>query len=277
MPALLLWISLLPWWLSTSTPPEDAGPTLFPDRVHDGERLRFLVGGSVREEPRRTADVLRTHAAGDTVVAITESPGDGLRWVRIGNEGWVEAARVDRLPEPLEADPEPGREGLAAGRVLPWSYHPSDLVGLPDSLKAPGFEGKSLRLRQEAAERFAQLVSAARSADVAIAAFSAFRSAEYQRRLYARAAGRDPGQRDVAAPGRSEHQLGTTVDVGSPGTSLADDSLERTPAGRWIREHAEEFGFVVSFSRNRHAGRGVAFEPWHLRWVGRHVEDESGW
>jgi len=191
--------------------------------------------------------------------------------------GWVEASRLDRLPAPLAEDPEPGREGMASGRVLPWTWRPADLVPLPDSLKAPGFEGKSLRMRRPAAAAFARLLAAARADGVDVAAFSAFRPADYQRRLYSRAVKRDAGQRDVAAPGRSEHQLGTTVDVGTRGTPLANQALERTPAGRWIRDHCEEHGFVVSFSRERPAERGVAFEPWHLRWVGAHVGDESGW
>ena len=80
-----------------------------------------------------------------------------------------------------------------------------------------------------------------------------------------------------AAPGRSEHQLGTTVDVGTPGTELADQALASTPAGRWLERYAESFGFVVSFSRERHAERGVAFEPWHLRWVGNHTGDDRRW
>ncbi|HMB69354.1 MAG TPA: D-alanyl-D-alanine carboxypeptidase family protein, partial [bacterium] len=48
-------------------------------------------------------------------------------------------------------------------------------------------------------------------------------------------------------------------------------------AGRWLVERAAEFGFVLSFSRERHEARGVAFEPWHLRYVGRRTDDESGW
>jgi hypothetical protein len=277
MSPLLILIASLPWSFAAPSSLGTAGPTLFPESVRSGETLRFVVDGPVLARPRRAADTLAFHPAGEPVSAWAEMTLGGSRWVILEEGGWVEAARLDRPAEPLDEDPEPGREGLAAGRVLPWSWRPSDLVPLPDSLKAPGFEGKSLRLRREAAASFAELVSAARRDSVVIVAFSAFRPAGYQRRLYQRAVEADPDQRHSASPGRSEHQLGTTVDVGTPGTVLADAALETTAAGRWLEKHASEYGFVLTFSRERHAGRGVAFEPWHLRWVGRRVDNDRHW
>ncbi|MCA9751115.1 MAG: D-alanyl-D-alanine carboxypeptidase family protein, partial [Gemmatimonadetes bacterium] len=73
------------------------------------------------------------------------------------------------------------------------------------------------------------------------------------------------------------HRLGTTLDVGPPDLAPLDPALERHAAGRWLRERGAEFGFVLSFSRERHEQRGVIFEPWHLRWVAEAVDDESGW
>ena len=50
-----------------------------------------------------------------------------------------------------------------------------------------------------------------------------------------------------------------------------------SPAGRWLEEHSEKFGVVISYSRDRHAERGASFEPWHLRWVGPRADDEARW
>ena len=273
----LLLVVALPWSLGAPLSPRTAGPTLFPDPVRDGETLRFVVGGAVLAAPDRGADTLAVHAAGEQVVARGEVAFGLARWVAVADDGWVEAARVDRPAEPLRRDPEPGTEGMIGGRVLPWDWRPSDLVELPDSAKVRGYEGKALRMRAGAAASFLAMVAAARADGVEIAAFSTFRGADYQQRLYARAVARDPDQRVSAAPGRSEHQLGTTVDVGTPGTELADESLAATPAGRWLERHAESFGFVISFSRERYPRRGVAFEPWHLRWVGEFTGDDRRW
>ncbi len=265
------WFSWLPWFGAEAP----TGPTLFPDPVRRGDVLRYIVAGAEREEPRAGSPTMHRREVGDTLVVQGTAVLDDRRWIR--GEGWVEASRVDRFPEPLEDDPVPGRERMASGRVLPWDWRPPDLVQLPDSVKAPGFEGKSMRMRREAAEAFVRMVGAARADGVEFAAFSAFRDGEYQARLYSHATTRDPFQRASAAPGRSEHQLGTTVDVSTLTVPPADPALERTPAGRWIEARANEFGFVVSFSRDRHEERGVAFEPWHLRWVGGFTTDDDDW
>jgi hypothetical protein len=269
---LLAFPFFLPWFGGRPTP---VGPTIFPGPVRTGEVLRFVVAGPLREDPASDAPRLAERQMGDTlVVRGTCRVGESL-W--IAGDGWVEASRVDRIPEPLEKDPRPGREGLATGRVLPWDWRPADLVQLPDSVKAPGFEGKSMRMRRDAAESFVAMVVAARADGVDFAAFSAFRDGDYQHRLYSRAVAKNARQRTTAAPGRCEHQLGTTVDVATPTARPADPALERTKAGRWIERRAGEFGFVVSFSRDRHEARGVAFEPWHLRWVDDRTDDDSDW
>jgi LAS superfamily LD-carboxypeptidase LdcB len=42
-----------------------------------------------------------------------------------------------------------------------------------------------------------------------------------------------------------------------------------TPAGRWLAEHAHEYGFVISYPDGATAVTCYEFEPWHLRYVGR--------
>lgn len=247
-----------------------------PPRV--GETVQVLVAAALREGPSRAAAPVpdASVAPGDRFPVREIGPGGGTPWLRVG-DGWIEAARCDRPAPDLAGDLEPGREGMASGRILPADWSPSDLVTLPDSLKAPGFEERRMRLRREAADAFTRLLDAASAAGVPVGIVSAFRSHRYQANLYARAVNRSPAQRHSAAPGRSEHQLGTTVDVAAPGVRAFDEALAEAPAGRWLAEHAAAFGVVISFSRERHASRGVVHEPWHLRWVGAHAGDESGW
>jgi D-alanyl-D-alanine carboxypeptidase len=62
----------------------------------------------------------------------------------------------------------------------------------------------------------------------------------------------------VALPGHSEHQLGTTVDLaGSAG--LFD----------FVEKNAHKYGFTISYPRNKTNLTGYAYEPWHLRYIGR--------
>lgn len=270
MSKLLLPLLLLGW------PPPSPGPTLFPAPPRPGEALRTVTNVVVRSVP----------AATDTVVLLEERVPfsvasvrrvEGVTWLEREAGGWLPAPRADRRPESVFGDLPVGREGLARGRVLPWDWRPSDLVDLPDSLKYPGYQGRAVRLREAAAEAYLAMVKAAAAEDLEILAFSGWRSGQSQRRLYRRALARDLGQRFSAAPGRSEHQLGTTLDVGVRSLAPLDVALEHTPAGRWLAERGPEFGWVISFSRARHEARGVIFEPWHLRWVGEYAEDESHW
>ncbi|MEZ5064643.1 MAG: M15 family metallopeptidase [bacterium] len=252
------------------------GPTLFPP-PSPTDVVEFVVAGAIVALPRADADVLRRASPGDTVTVAALRQNEEGRWVEVAGGGFVRASWLDGPSAPFEGDPVPGTEGLAGGRVLSDAWRPADLVVLPDSLAYPGYENRVMRLRRDAARAFVRLAEAARADGVDLRVISAWRDASAQRRLYARALARDPDQRWSAAPGRSEHRLGTTLDVGPPDLAPLDPALERHAAGRWLREHGAEFGFVLSFSRERHEQRGVIFEPWHLRWVAEAVADDGGW
>jgi hypothetical protein len=249
--------------------------TLFPEPAQPGEVLRFVVAGAVLSVPDSTAEFLFRGEPGDTLVVRRSLVEAGRVWIETEAGGFVEAARVDRRPLPVLRTLPVGEEGMAAGRVLPDDYRPDDLVPVPDVRKAPGYVWRPMSLRVGALAAFAKLIEAAARDGVEIRILSAFRSAEYQRGLYARALDRDPLQTSSAPPGRSEHQLGTTVDVATPGVLSLSRDLADSPAGRWLDRHASEFGIGATFSQDRHAARGVAWEPWHLRWVG--TAEERGW
>jgi len=73
-----------------------------------------------------------------------------------------------------------------------------------------------------------------------------------------------------ARPGHSEHQLGLAIDFRSdPGGSPFTGSWGQTPAGKWMRLHAWEFGFIRSYPPKDQAVTCYASEAWHYRYVGR--------
>jgi hypothetical protein len=251
--------------------------TLGGSPLAEGEVLQVVVPGAVREDARSDAPILGTLALGAKVEALALNERTHGAWIELRGGGFVEASRLDREPESFEGDLPPGGEGLGAGRVLPWSYAPSDLVDVPMDLRASGYEWRRMRLRADALAAFERLAAAARIQECKLSILSAFRDGDYQQGLYARAVQRNPAQNHTAPPGRSEHQLGTTVDVAVPGIPTLSVELERSPCYAWLAAHAAEFGFVISYSRERHEASGVAFEPWHLRWVAEMSADSSGW
>lgn len=250
--------------------------TLFPAPPAPGDTLRCVIPARVHRAPDRGSPGLTTLEPGDPVLVRGLDRRDGVPWVE-SDEGWIEAARLDRPASSTAGEFPAGAEGLASGTVLDDDWEPPGLARVPDSLKAPGFVWREMRLVEPALEAFRRLVEAAEADGVRIGIVSAYRDAEYQRRLYERAVARDPRQRESASPGRSEHRLGTTADVATPGVPPFREELERSPAGRWLISRAVEFGIVATYSRERHPARGVAHEPWHLRWVGDHTDDARLW
>jgi zinc D-Ala-D-Ala carboxypeptidase len=82
-----------------------------------------------------------------------------------------------------------------------------------------------------------------------------------------------------APPGHSEHQLGTTIDFGSPELEymLGEAYVQFHPAfaqtseGTWLAEHAPEFGFTMSYPEGAFEQTTFHYEPWHFRYVGREL------
>lgn len=73
----------------------------------------------------------------------------------------------------------------------------------------------------------------------------------------------------VARPGTSEHHTGLAVDLNSVETSFED-----TEAFSWLKEHGEEYGFIMRYAEDKQDLTGVIYEPWHWRFVGiKHAKE----
>ncbi len=71
-----------------------------------------------------------------------------------------------------------------------------------------------------------------------------------------------------ARPGQSEHQLGTTLDImGCPAPCNLYSSANNT-AYAYLKAHAHEFGFVISYPDGSQPYTGYTYEPWHIRYIG---------
>lgn len=150
------------------------------------------------------------------------------------------------------------------------SWAPADLVAIDDALMMPGRSGE---LRAGVAVALGELVEAAAGDDIDLGVRSAYRSYRTQCITFnfkVRQHGIEHARRFSAEPGRSQHQLGTTVDITTPeiGWALAQ-SLADEPEGQWLEANAHRFGFALSYPEGAEHITGYAFEPWHYRYIGR--------
>lgn len=182
--------------------------------------------------------------------------------------GWLPDAYLTAMPAPY--DPEQlttiGTERVDRTHGISPRYKPEDLVSV-----GPRFnESIDYKLRREAAEAHERMVAAARRDGVRLMVVSAYRSwAKQQRNYQAKLKRSGWGQRTVAKPGHSEHQLGTTVDYTDGDLdALLKPEFGKTRAGRWLREHAWAYGFAQTYTEHNREQTGYEPEPWHYRYWG---------
>lgn len=151
-------------------------------------------------------------------------------------------------------------------------YVPSDLVK-PD---VP-MTNNDIKMRAEAAAALEDMFAAAKDeAGYTLVAVSGYRSYGQQSAIYERKiknAGKKAAALLVAPPGASEHQLGLAMDLGCKKNTSLTESFVNTPEGQWVAENCWRFGFIIRYKEEWTDITGYAYEPWHVRYVGReHAE-----
>ena len=181
----------------------------------------------------------------------------------------------------IQADPDDAdllplvtkRYGLSAG------YEPGNLVALSDHFDHKITLGYPTRLREIALEPLKNMIADMQGAGLAPFIISGYRSHNTQRIAFEKWLILEPERAAQlsAPPGHSEHQLGTTVDFGSPvlqeyvETELKSQfhtNFYLTPEGTWLLENAHNYGFALSYPREAAELTGFFYEPWHYRYVG---------
>lgn len=75
----------------------------------------------------------------------------------------------------------------------------------------------------------------------------------------------------ISIPGSGEHCLGLAVDFYTKKFHKLEKAFEDTPEGRWLMEHAQDYGFIMRYGENKTDITGIEYEPWHYRYVGVEV------
>ena len=159
---------------------------------------------------------------------------------------------------------------------LPADYTPDDLV--PAS--AAGFTGVSGNrlISGRILDDLSAMHAAMADAGLTILLDSAYRSYATQVTTFDRwvaQLGTAEALARSARPGHSEHQLGTALDITSPGWGgRFGDWAADSPEGAWLVEHAWEYGFVMSYPWDSQPETCFSYEPWHYRWIGRDAAAE---
>ncbi len=187
--------------------------------------------------------------------------------------------------EDKEYKPRPSLKGVSTyprlvnnANLLGSDYTPPELTvlrGIPD--------GTSIQLNFDAATAFTKLYNAIVADGLGLIPLSGYRTYQEQQGIYdwnvelhksegmTDEEAREYTLRFVAIPGSSEHQYGRSIDVTIDGTTNHD--FHNTEQGRWLMAHAHEFGFVIRYPEDKMEITGIAYEPWHLRYVGlEHAE-----
>ncbi len=200
-----------------------------------------------------------------------ETDEDWLKTVFDDKSAWVPRVHLYRIhPHNVtEGNISVGTEKVDRWWGLPLDYEPDDLV--PTPVKHRVELKRDFPVRRATAEALVQMLEAALSDGIDIRVTSAYRSGEYQTRLYTNAISRDGhSQRYSAPPGHSEHQLGTCVDLTDPDDKFSfTEAFHDTLQGRWLEKNAGRFAFRRSYYPHNVKQTGYISEPWHWRYWGK--------
>ena len=128
-----------------------------------------------------------------------------------------------------------------------------------------GADGREHRLTPKAASHWRQMKTAARVDGIEMFIVSAFRSVERQTQIIRNKIDAGQSLGDIlsvsAPPGYSEHHTGRAIDIGTAESENLSLAFGDSSAFAWLRQHAHEFGFVMSYPQGN--ASGYLYEPWH--------------
>lgn len=209
---------------------------------------------------------------------------------------------VEPVPEPTPLPDTP--EGRAAARGLPappdidinsWEFLlvnadnplPEDYQPEQFGYLNPTIDGFDVQTRYNPdrepvdfriAQKLLDFSVDAEKAGLSVYLTSGFRSYQFQADNFRRVNinngitdGKDKdGHYITMPPGCSEHQSGLCCDIVDKwyGTLRSAEQKDK-PLQIWLREHCQDYGFILRFPEGKEDITGVMYESWHFRYVGK--------
>lgn len=156
--------------------------------------------------------------------------------------------------------------------ALPGDYVPDDLIRPSVDFSFGDQDIEKSYLRKEAANSLEKMFKAANSEGLRLYASSGYRSYDRQQGVFlaeVNKSGEAKAVQAVASPGTSEHQTGLAMDITSESVQyLLVQEFENTPEGKWLKDNAHRFGYILRYQKGKEDITGYQFEPWHFRYVG---------
>lgn len=150
---------------------------------------------------------------------------------------------------------------------IPEDYEPKDLVDM-DNKYANNTYGQK-KLRKEAYEEFVKMVDAANADGVKFYAESAYRSFDYQDKIYKNyvySNGTQKAEKYAARAGFSEHELGLAIDLANIWTITT-----KGEEYKWLTKNAHKYGYIFRYKKEWEDITGYSAESWHIRYVGKKI------
>lgn len=145
---------------------------------------------------------------------------------------------------------------------------------VPENLATPYLNSSTdvIQVNSEAGEQAKQMKAAAANEGINLVVTSGYKT--YQE-IEERAMdiislnGEEYAKSNGYLAGSNEHQTGLALDFTDDPSNLNNTvTFQQTAAGQWLYTHAHEYGFIQRYPEGKEAITGVAFSPWHYRYVG---------
>ena len=131
-----------------------------------------------------------------------------------------------------------------------------------------------LQLEKETYENYLKLKSFLKDNDIEIGLTGAYRSIEYQTKVYEKSLdenGDEYTKNHVAEPFYSEHHTGLCLDFGVINNGICNSKnlteLEEKQFN-FIHKIIHKFGFILRYPKDKENITKYSYEPWHIRYVG---------
>lgn len=195
------------------------------------------------------------------------------------SEAMVSSVAESVAESVVESKPEPQPPGPYDEEGIPPLYNATHSI--PEEATAALLaEGGMIavggeRMEARAGQAFLDMRAAAAADGIDLAPVSGYRSNQRQTTNFNNAIDRNMGKgmsreeaeietrRYYAVPGTSEHEAGLAMDIG-----WIEESFEGSPAFGWLQQHCNEYGFIFRYRKETESITGIAYEPWHYRYVG---------
>jgi zinc D-Ala-D-Ala carboxypeptidase len=155
---------------------------------------------------------------------------------------------------------------------LPDGYIPEDLVRPNVEFSFGNQDIEKSYMREEAAKALEDMFNGAKKSGITLYAVSGYRSYDRQTVLFGAEVdrvGEEKAVQAVAYPGNSEHQTGLAMDISSKSADfLLTEEFGETKEGKWLKENAHLYGFILRYPEGKESITQYKYEPWHFRYVG---------